>query len=333
MGRLRVRVSARPLRVLLTSEPLGGASDRGPSQPVVAAVVATYNGAAWIGECLGSLVHGSYPVQVIVVDNGSTDGTLEMVGGFPSVVCLPQTANLGFGRANNLGIRRALADGAELVLLLNQDARVEADCLAELVRASLAHPECGVLSPLHLNDEASAFDPTFASCLGLGAPDFAWDAYTGQTRPLYPIRFVNAAAWLITAQCLATVGGFDPLFFVGGEDNDYCHRVRHHGLQVGVVPAAAARHSRGQVTKSSLRARTEDVIGEMRNNLKRLTYPLLVELLRVLTNAAANAAFLAFRRDGEGLAALALALARVTLSLPRVIRHRRICRRAGAHWL
>ena len=76
---------------------------------------------------------------------------------------LPQTLNLGFGRANNLGIRAALDDGARRVLLLNQDACVLPDTIGRLASCSEAHPEYGILSPAHLYGAGEAFDPTALS--------------------------------------------------------------------------------------------------------------------------------------------------------------------------
>ena len=89
-----------------------------PAARKVFAVVVTHNGTEWIEECLQSLVNGCHPFTTIVVDNGSMDSTLTLVGTFPDVICLPQDRNLGFGRANNIGIHEALEAGAEYVFLL-----------------------------------------------------------------------------------------------------------------------------------------------------------------------------------------------------------------------
>ncbi|MCB0774675.1 MAG: glycosyltransferase, partial [Flavobacteriales bacterium] len=86
----------------------------------VFAIIVTYNGAPWVHACLGSLRASTLPVQTIVVDNGSTDGTPDLIGSaFPEVELVRTGKNLGFGAANNVGMRMALDRGAGHVFLLN----------------------------------------------------------------------------------------------------------------------------------------------------------------------------------------------------------------------
>ena len=90
-------------------------------------VIVTYNAmqSNWIDKCLRSLQNSTIASTAIVVDNGSTDGTCEYVPNtFPDAVWLPQNKNLGFGQANNIGIRYALKNNADYILLLNQDATI-----------------------------------------------------------------------------------------------------------------------------------------------------------------------------------------------------------------
>ena len=105
-------------------------------------IIVTYNGMIWIEKCLKSVVDQS---EVIVVDNNSSDNTLNHIKQyFPSVKILPQSENLGFGKANNIGISYALNNGAEAVFLLNQDAHVEKECIDKLVKAHIENPEFGI---------------------------------------------------------------------------------------------------------------------------------------------------------------------------------------------
>ena len=96
------------------------------------AVIVTYNAMHrnWADRCLQSLEESSVPVTSIFVDNCSVDGTRDYIPSrYPQVVWLPQDHNLGFGQANNVGIRYALNHGADYVLLLNQDAALSTDAL------------------------------------------------------------------------------------------------------------------------------------------------------------------------------------------------------------
>lgn len=230
----------------------------------VSVVVVTFDAGRWLEDCLGSLRRSSMPVRVEVVDNGSTDGTVESIrSSFPEVRLTRMERNLGFSKANNVGIRRAYEGGAEHVFLLNQDAWVEPDTIEGLVEVQRSNPEFGVLSPIHLNGEGDRLDHAFAAYISR-PDDEGRDLYThllkGEPlRSVYSVRFVNAAAWLISRACLARVGLFDDVLFEHyGEDDNYLQRVRFHGLKVGVVPTLFIRHDRedraGEKVDSALTA-------------------------------------------------------------------------------
>ena len=86
-------------------------------------IIVTYNGMKWLDRCLGSLRESSLKTDVVAVDNGSTDGTPEYIAAnFPEVQLHCTGENLGFGRANNVGLQKAVAEGYDYVYLLNQDA-------------------------------------------------------------------------------------------------------------------------------------------------------------------------------------------------------------------
>lgn len=211
----------------------------------ILAVVVTYNAMPWVDRCVGSL--GS-AVHILVVDNGSTDGTQDRIRtAFPEVELIQAEENLGFGQANNIGLRKALQLGAPHVLLLNQDAWLTPGSLDRLVNMSEQHPHFGVLSPMHLNGPGDQLDVGFSNYIvPKQCPDLVSDLVLGTPREdPYPITFVNAAAWLITMKCLRTVGGFNPNFFHYGEDVNYLHRLHYHGLQTGIVAHAWVHHDRG----------------------------------------------------------------------------------------
>src|SRR5690554_3220414 len=123
-------------------------------------IIVTYNGAPWLSACLKSC--GNYPV--IVVDNASTDDTVSFIEtNYPHVILLKQATNLGFGQANNVGIRYALNHGAEHVFLLNQDAYLVEDALEQLLRFQQSHTDYGILSPIHLTGNQQKLDRNFSN--------------------------------------------------------------------------------------------------------------------------------------------------------------------------
>ena len=210
---------------------------------MIYAVVVTYNGMQWYDRCIGSLLNSDEPVRVIVIDNASSDGSANHIEShFPEVHLIRSSENLGFAKANNIGIRYAYDKGADYVFLLNQDAWVEGNTLCKLVQTFRDNENVGVVSPMHFNGEGTDLDWKFATCM---SGDFVSDAYMNRLKPSYPIRSVNAAAWLISRHCIETIGGFDTNLFVHyGEDGNYCQRIQYHGLKLLVNTHCRIYHDR-----------------------------------------------------------------------------------------
>lgn len=215
------------------------------TQPRVLAVVVTYNAMRWADRCLGSLLRSSLKPAVLVVDNGSSDGTREHVrSAFPEVRLECRPENPGFGAANNIGLRMALEEGFDFVYLMNQDAWVEEDTLELLAAAH--RPEFGVLSPVQ-NTAEGAPDANFQRWCGSSLRRAG--AQPGKTSmdavpDIVEVPFVMAAHWLVSRGALRKVGGFSPAFRQYGEDDNYIDRLHWHGFSCGVVPAASAVHDR-----------------------------------------------------------------------------------------
>ena len=206
-------------------------------------IIATYNALPWLSKCLESAK--SY--GIIVVDNNSTDETVNFIKeNYPSITILPQKENMGFGQANNIGLSYTLKQGADYVFLLNQDAYLEIDTIEKLIEVHNKNNNFGILSPIHLNGKGDRLDENFSHYLNYNSnPDFYSDFILEKPLPVvYEVPFINAAGWLLSRQCLETIGGFDPVFFHYGEDDNYCQRVLFHGLKIGVVPQAFLKHDR-----------------------------------------------------------------------------------------
>src|SRR6476469_818324 len=212
----------------------------------VFAIVVTYNGETWINTCLTSLQNSSFPVSIIVVDNHSSDSTVRIIReSFPYVQLIEKRQNLGFGKANNAGIRMALNQGAEYVFLLNQDAWIVSDALQKLISVIRVNKEYAIISPIHLSVNTNKLEWYFSTYVGPEYCDgFYSDCFLKQTQCLYSSSFINAAAWLVNCEHLIKVGGFDPIFFHYGEDEDYCARVLYHGMKIGVCTDAVIVHDK-----------------------------------------------------------------------------------------
>ncbi len=211
-------------------------------------LVVTYNAEPWYQRCFNSLRASTVPTDVMVVDNASTDRTVALLASeFPGIHVYRSDTNLGFGKANNIGLRHALENAYDYVFLLNQDAWVAEDCLARLIAAHKNNPAIGIASPLHLRGDGLALDSRFLRYYVAAAEALIEDMLLARKLQVsYAAPFVNAAFWLLPRKTLETVGGFDPLFPHYGEDVDYVNRVQFHGLQVHIVPGTTACHDRPQ---------------------------------------------------------------------------------------
>jgi GT2 family glycosyltransferase len=217
-------------------------------------VIVTYYGIEWVEKCFSSLKQSLIKVKVITIDNGSNDGTKEIIlERYPEVDLIQSEVNLGFGKANNIGIRKAYDAGANYVFLLNQDAWIEKDTIQILIDSSLKNLEYGILSPIQLNGEGNGLDRNFSLYI---SPENCENLYSDKwcnrinDKP-YETRFVNAAAWLLTRKCIEIVGGFNPSFYHYGEDDNYIHRLKYHGLKVGICAQAIIYHDRFHRKKNS----------------------------------------------------------------------------------
>ena len=215
-------------------------------EPVVYVVIVTYKGHQWYERCFSSLRNSELPLTTVVIDNASNDGTVEYIEEhYSDIHLIKSEKNLGFGRANNLGIRYAFDHGADYVFLLNQDAWIEPDTMGKLIKIAQAHPEYGILSPVHLNAEKNNIEHLLLHRLDdfrTTDPMLFDDLYFGRVKEVYETKYVNAAAWLLPRKTIETIGGFDPIFFHYGEDDNYINRVLFHGMKIGMCPQVKVVH-------------------------------------------------------------------------------------------
>jgi GT2 family glycosyltransferase len=220
--------------------------------PVLWVVVVTWNNADEIRRCLEDLQRQSYAaLHVIVIDNGSTDGTVDAIRSqFADVALIALKHNYGFARAVNLGIQRALQGGADYVLLLNPDTHLESNVLAGLASPMRARPRLGISSPkIYLRDNTTRL-------WGIGGTvDSGGVRFIGMEQldaPYYEsvrLNFVLGCAMLIRAQVFRDIGLVDERFFVFYEEIDFCLRAQAAGWDIALIPSVHIHHEGGTSTK------------------------------------------------------------------------------------
>jgi len=211
-------------------------------------IIVTFNGMRWLPLCLKTAVDQSVSADILVVDNQSTDGTQAYIKeAFPGIHLIESKFNLGFGKANNLGLTYGLKAGYEYFFLLNQDAYLEPDTIECLIKVQQSNPDFGVLSPMQYNGSGTALDQKFKvlfestkNCR-LHSPALL---PPGKSIKIYTAKFVMAAFWLMSRACVERVGHFDEIFNHYGEDNDYLNRVWFHRFKVGIVENCKGFHDR-----------------------------------------------------------------------------------------
>jgi len=203
----------------------------------IAVVIVTFNGAIWIKKNLNSLLNSNYPIDIIIVDNASTDETINIVKQFKAIELIQNKSNLGFGKANNIGIDWAIKKGADAIFLLNQDTWIYENTISNLAEALFENPNLGIVSPIHYSADEITLDENFNTY-------FNRFKIVEDSESLRIVSFINAAAWLVSKECFSKTGYFDPIFNHYGEDRNFCERVKYHGFNIGVVKNAPICHDR-----------------------------------------------------------------------------------------
>ena len=164
-------------------------------------IIITYNGIKWIKKNIQALINSSIKTNIIIIDNGSKDGTQNVVKNFKDVQFIQSEENLGFGKANNLGIELALEQGADYVFLINQDAWIKKNTLSELLKVAEIDKSFGIISPLHMNGSGSGLDKLFSHCVAPSVHHlnnyYFSDLVINQVKDFYQVPFINAAAWFL----------------------------------------------------------------------------------------------------------------------------------------
>lgn len=220
------------------------------THPLVAIVILTWNQRDLTLDCLRSLGELDYPgdrLEIIVVDNGSSDGTAEAIlGDYSSVVLLENDENLGFAEGNNIGIGYALQGKADYVMLLNNDTAVDPSMLSGLLAVTEADPTVGIVGPKMLYFDqpdviwcaGNRLDWRRGETIRLQAeqPDMGLD------EPPKEVDFITACAICLRRQVIEEIGLLDPRFFIYYEETDWCMRARAAGWRILYVPNARLWH-------------------------------------------------------------------------------------------
>ncbi len=270
----------------------------------VSVIIPNWNGAHHLPECIDSLLAQTYPqVEIIVVDNASTDNSLSLLGTYPQVTVLPQERNLGFTGACNIGLR---ASEGDIMVLLNNDTAVDTVWIKAIVTAFERYPDVGlVASKMLLYDRRNTFHTAgdYVTLNGLAHNRGVWQRDTGQYDHKAYIFSACGGSAAYRRTMLDVVGLLDDDFFFSFEDVDLAWRACLMGWRCLYVPQAIVYHklkaSGGGVTASyhDGRNRLYTLVKNYPRDLWKLygkiviaaQYQLFIEALRLWRGAAARA--------------------------------------------
>jgi GT2 family glycosyltransferase len=209
----------------------------------VSVIIPNWNGAHHLPECIDSLVGQNYsPVEVIVVDNASSDDSLALLADYPQVIVLPQRENLGFTGACNIGFRSASGD---ILVLLNNDTAVDQNWLYEVVKAFEQHPQIGIVaSKMLLYDQHHVFHTAgdFVTLDGLAHNRGVWQEDKGQFDSMAYVFSACGGSAAYKRQMLEVIGLLDEDFFFSFEDVDLAWRANLSGWRCLYTPRAIVYH-------------------------------------------------------------------------------------------
>jgi len=218
-------------------------------KPLVYCIIINWNGKELLRETLDSVLQMDYPnAKVVVVDNGSTDGSQEVVRtSYPSVVLLENGKNLGFGGGNNVAIQFALERDAAWILLLNNDVSVDRSMLNGLMTIAVTDDRIGALSPkIYYHSPPDViwyaggrvnFWTGAVSHIGLRVKD------RGQYDTVSDTEYISGCAFLARSAVLKQTGLFDAIYFPAySEDADLSERIRRAGYRLVYTPSAKLWH-------------------------------------------------------------------------------------------
>jgi len=222
----------------------------GPLKPVpkVVAIVINYNGKDVTLQTLESLSAADYAaLEIVVVDNGSEDGSSAAVSEwYPGVTLLRKELNEGVAAGMNVGVEYALGGDCDYLLILNNDIEVDPAMVTELVEVAESNRSVGCVGPkayyfwdrerLWSTGGILRFRESVTVERGMGEEDL------GQYDKVEEVDYVNGCAMLVRRQAIERVGPFDPIYFVGIEDADWCMRMKSKGYSCAYTPHAVLWH-------------------------------------------------------------------------------------------
>jgi hypothetical protein len=225
------------------------------NEPLVSIIIVNLNGKKWLEKCIPSIFDSNYPqnkIEIIIVDNGSVDGSVDFVRNKFSrnyqIRIIELDKNYGFAKPNNMGIRYS---NGKFILFLNNDTIVTKNFLRNLIKIMLSNPKIGACqSKILLMENRNILDATgsFLTQTGFLIHEGLRQKDKGQYNKIREIFSTKGACMLARREILDKVGFFDEDFFAYFEETDLCWRIWLAGYSIVFVPDSVIYHKMGATT-------------------------------------------------------------------------------------
>ena len=274
----------------------------------VSIVIINYNTLKITEDCINSIILNTKDInyEIILVDNASNDGSVDYFNYFEGIKFIPSSENLGFGKGNNLGIE--VANG-RYVFLLNPDTILQNNAVKILSDFLDENSLVGVVGANLYNDDGT-YQPSFSQMypsLGLELSNFFHLLFLqnkeciNKTDQSIQTKSVVGAAMMIKREVIEKTGGFNPQFFMYGEEEEWCNRIRKAGFYVFNVPTAKIIHLDGksfQFSENRLKRRLEGVRTLYRVSYSRL-YCKMLKIVEYATIVSRLIIFKLLKKDNK----------------------------------
>jgi GT2 family glycosyltransferase len=225
--------------------------------PLVYIIILNWNGFKDTIECINSLKKINYNnYKILLIDNASSNESVKILKSkFPKIKLIVNKNNLGFSGGCNVGIKYALEDNADYVLLLNNDTYVDKNFLSELIKVSTLNKNIGVISPfIYYADNPKEIWSSGSFLNRNNTWPFRDDNQhkqdIGQYKKLRYVEFITGCSMLIKRKVFDTIGFYNDEYFLYFEDMDFCIRARKKGFKLCTVPQSKVWHKIGQSSKN-----------------------------------------------------------------------------------
>ena len=220
------------------------------SKPNIAIILVNWNGFEYTKSCILSLLNCHYEnYKIILVDNNSSDSSVEKLNkNFPHVEYIRNKSNIGFTGANNVGIKWALENDFEYIVLLNNDTEVEPDFLDHLLSPFGQDSLVGAVQPLILEynrrnivwNGGGQIDYNFGRFLNVNK-----GSNKNQIKPIHNVDWITGCCFMLKSEVINKVGLLDDFFFVYYEDADWSIRIKKSGYKLFFQPKSIVYHHEG----------------------------------------------------------------------------------------